>query len=357
MTVWILPLEPLDERYTEDWYSLIPQEFGKRFDNVRMLKGERLEQKIETGRFLDVHGTIHWKMTQMADVARLFKARAVKDGDAFFECDIWRPGLESIRYMSALSGLKVYLFGIAHAGTYDPHDFTTQAGLSYIGEYCEKSWIACCDLVFVSVPFHKRLIQDTHKAVPDWKLSVTGLPHYPSRIRDAYKNTYGDFVPVEGRSNAVVFPHRLDPEKRPYLFDRILEYVKQYVPNVEGFKSRSKPRTKLEYYGLLGQSKVAVSFALQETFGYGMLEAEACGCHVVVPDTLAYQDIYEGNHRYPIYAEYASLYDWDEYTVIESAGKLVVSALKNPESTNSGDQFEGALSRMADRMEEVMDDG
>ena len=53
-----------------------------------------------------------------------------------------------------------------------------------------------------------------------------------------------------------------------------------------------------EYFKLLAKSKIMVSFALQETFGYSTLEAMALGNFVVVPDRLSYRETVPAMWRY-----------------------------------------------------------
>ena len=61
--------------------------------------------------------------------------------------------------------------------------------------------------------------------------------------------------------------------------------------------------TKREYYELLGRARVAISSALQETWGIAMLEALFSGCVPLVPDRLSYHEMY------PIHFRYRSLPD------------------------------------------------
>jgi len=88
MTLWNLILEPLEVRYTEQWHRWSEKEFAKHFDNVITICGKKLTDSIEVGKVLDVNGTIHWKMGQAEEIAKLFRDGAIEDGDIFFAHDI-----------------------------------------------------------------------------------------------------------------------------------------------------------------------------------------------------------------------------------------------------------------------------
>lgn len=53
-----------------------------------------------------------------------------------------------------------------------------------------------------------------------------------------------------------------------------------------------------DYHALLGRAHLCVSTARHEFFGIAMLEATHFGAHPVVPDRLAYPEIFEAKYRY-----------------------------------------------------------
>ena len=109
---------------------------------------------------------------------------------------------------------------------------------------------------------------------------------------------------VDGKENLIVFPHRLDGEKHPEVFDELARNLKKELPGWWFVKTKDVCKTKEDYYSLLGRAKIAVSCATQETFGYAMLEAAANGCYPITPDALSYAEmpIYNG-WRYKTYEE------------------------------------------------------
>jgi len=67
---------------------------------------------------------------------------------------------------------------------------------------------------------------------------------------------------------------------------------------------------------LVAKSKIMVSFALQENFGFSMLEAKYLGCKVVVPNRLVYPELYHSNDLYNTFDEACGLVEnilenWD----------------------------------------------
>ena len=59
-----------------------------------------------------------------------------------------------------------------------------------------------------------------------------------------------------------------------------------------------EPESRREYAALLASADVAVSTARSEFFGLAMIEASYAGCFPLVPDRLAYPEIYPGAMRY-----------------------------------------------------------
>ena len=59
-----------------------------------------------------------------------------------------------------------------------------------------------------------------------------------------------------------------------------------------------EPASRAEYASLLSSADVAVSTARNEFFGIAMIEAAYAGCTPVVPDRLAYTELYASRFRY-----------------------------------------------------------
>ena len=126
----------------------------------------------------------------------------------FLFADIWFPGLEALAYIRDGMGLKFKITGCIFAGSYDPHDFLAQKGMGYWAKNIEEGWFRFVDKLFVATEFHKRLIYTTRDIDPN-KMAVTWHPLYYEQVKKFNKE------------NILVFPHRLDPEKHPEMFDEM----------------------------------------------------------------------------------------------------------------------------------------
>jgi glycosyltransferase involved in cell wall biosynthesis len=217
----------------------------------------------------------------------MFEQGRVNHGDVILLNDIWFPGIEMLAYVRDALRLDFKIAGIAHAGTWDPMDFLSQMGMWRWGADLENSWFEIVDYILVNSHFHKDMLFRARK-VDHNKMKVVGYPFKPAEF----------VIPYPKKENIVVFPHRLDPEKQPYVFDELAATLKQVHPNWEFIKTKDVWTDKIAYYNLLNRSKVAFSCALQETFGIAMVEAVMCGCIPVVPNRLSYSLMYDDMFKY-----------------------------------------------------------
>lgn len=293
--LYIVPLESLHERYTEQWSRWIP----KALNNLKLrsdfispefveIKGEQLTSKIEIGSVLDVYGTNYYKFSQLQSIIQLFHNNHVDDETEFWFADLWFPGIEALFYIRDMTGIKFKITGVLHAGTWDENDFTYKHGMQGWGKHIERGWLKQFDKIYVGSQYHKDIITERVFKVKD-KIYVTGLFFDCEEVG-------GNSSMFKPKENIVVFPHRLDAEKNPQLFDEMAVALKKKYPNWSFIKTKDVCSNKKEYYGLLARAKIAVSFADQETFGYAMLESIANGCIPIVPNKLSYStmSIYNG---------------------------------------------------------------
>ena len=284
MRIFYVPIEHYEERYTEQWYRWWRAEFESLGIEYTYVDGKSLTNEIEVGSVLDAYGTNYYKASQLQNLILMIQSGIIKDDDVIFFADIWFPGIESLQYIRNVAGKKFKIAGILHAGTWDKNDFTTRTGMREWAKHIENGWLSFVDKVFVATEYHKQLIiKKTKWAIPG-RIIVTGLPF----DMDEVANTIDKKISPP-KENIVVFPHRLDDEKRPWLFDRLAYDLRK--TEWQFIKSKTTTKTKLEYYQLLSRAKIAVSFAEQETFGYAMLEALTFNCIPVVPNKLSYKEM------------------------------------------------------------------
>ena len=189
--------------------------------------------------------------------------------------------------------LKFKICGIFHAGTYDNADFTYRTGMRNWGKHLEACWFSGIDKIFVATEFHKRLLLKNSPVIdglPE-KIYVTGLPFFADNLKMKYGTNKSD-------KNILVFPHRVDAEKHPELFDELVCWLKDRNVDFVPVKTIVDTKSREEYFKTLAQSKVMVSFADQETFGYSTLESMALDNVVVVPNKLSYVETVPREFRY-----------------------------------------------------------
>lgn len=295
--LYIFTLEPIEKRYTKQWYKHWKKDFLKFYDKVTYIDGVIGSDKIEKGKFLDINKTNIWKAQQVEKVATLFNQEKIKEGDTFIFEDGWHFGITALKYMTQLNNIKTKIYAYWHAGTWDKEDFISQAGLGKWAPLNEGGWLLACDGHFVATKFHKDLIVDyfTENDKSLWrelnsKIHVVGFPmDWDAVINKDFKNKG-----ISNYKDLVVFPHRVDPEKCPEVFDNL----SKQLPKYEFIKTMEVTKNKKEYYKILSEAKIIFSANKQETFGIGTVEAMMLGCIPVVPDKLAYRELYHRIFRY-----------------------------------------------------------
>ncbi len=213
-TIWIIPIEPIDQRYTKQWYDNIPvileQQAGTDY-NIVTVDGEDFapEQRTE-GAFLDFGATNVYKATQTAEVSKLFSNGKVKAGDKFLVTDAWNFIITPIRYMSDLLDIPVEIHGIWHAGAYDPTDILGYKMRPDWPHHVEKSWFHACDFNYYATNFHKDMFL-RNLGIPQGDYSKAIRSGQPHELIVDQLTQYQDTV----KKRTVMWPHRYNDDKQP----------------------------------------------------------------------------------------------------------------------------------------------
>lgn len=284
--LFYIPIEEYDRRYTADWVKQFEDKFNELNINYETIKGQSVTSKITCGDVLDAYGTTLYKLSQLNQIVEKLSNNEIQDDDVIFFADGWFPGVENLAYIRNLSGINFKLACILHAGSWDKYDFTYRTGMRDWAYNLENSWFEMYDYIFVATDFHKQLISNNQSIRDMSKIYVTGIPFYPKDLRAKY-------LPAE-KENIIIFPHRCNEEKHPELFDKL---AKEY-PDYKFIKSIEICDTRDKYFNLLAKSKIMISFADQETFGFATLEAMALDNYVIVPDKLSYKETVPEFYRY-----------------------------------------------------------
>jgi glycosyltransferase involved in cell wall biosynthesis len=291
--IYYLPLEYLDKRYTKLLDKQIQRELRKQKKKFKIIHGKALSESIDTGAFLDSNSTIYFKMSQIQKIAELFRKKKIKDGDVFFVSDLWFPGIESIEYMAFFAGIKVKIKGLLHAGSFTETDFVR--GMEDWAKWTEKGWFKLFDSIYLGSNFIKQELIQKGRIIDFKKLKVTGLPF---NTQDLYKLVKP--LPWNKKKDIVLFAGRLDDEKQPWVFDELKKACDRRfgVNRIQFIKTMEHNLDKKAYLQLLAESKIVFSAALQENFGYSMLEASAYNCNLLLPNRLVYPEFYPNKFLY-----------------------------------------------------------
>lgn len=279
MKIINIPIEPLDERYSAQWVTWFETWLtSERFTHITVLP--KSKPTIGEGAFLDIVGTVSFKSRQLAEICKLIDEGKINRDEktVFIVNDGWFP-IEQLAYIRDLLGCHQWKFiGIFHDGTYDKWDLLARKNCYIWGNDLERSWFKIYDRIIVGSHYHLDVMSE-ERGISQNKVSV--IP-WPVKV---------PFINRE-KENIVVFPHRLDPEKQPKLFQQIENDFHKQIGGWQFIRTRDYKYSKDEYYELLAKSKIVISTALLEMFGIAMVEATMLGCLPLVPNRLSYKEMF-----------------------------------------------------------------
>jgi hypothetical protein len=286
-TIYIVDLEPVETRYTAQWQDHIPRllrQSVKGF-NIKTISGPTNIPKATTpGAFLNFGGTNIYKSDQMVQIATMFTDGSVKAGDHFIYTDAWNPTILQLKYMSELLEIPIKIHGLWHAGNYDKNDFLGRLISSRWVNDTEFALARAIDYNWFASDYHIKLFRDTF-GYDDIKCYRTGWPmeYLKDTIRPDYK------------SDIILFPHRIAPEKQVEIFRDLAKHMPEY----EFIICQEDRLSKYQYHTLLSRAKMVFSANLQETLGISCYEGALAEAMPLVPDRLSYTEMYHDNFKYP----------------------------------------------------------
>ncbi len=306
MKIVIIPIEPLETRYTGEWFDLLPIQLRKHAaDNgievqVQQIFVEPPSSEPTAGAFLDFASTNIYKSKQFLEMCKIFST--FKAGDKILVTDAWNPTVIQLRYMKDLMGSPVEIHGMWHAGSYDKHDFLGRAFDKKWSYDFERALFSAYDMNYFATKFHREMFFSVIEPWPteervralEQKTAIVGWPM--EYLRDRLTSDLE-------KKDLIVFPHRVSEEKQPDVFRDIARRMPQYQFMV----CQDHKLTKAEYHNMLKRAKLVFSASLQETLGIGMYEGLLAGAIPVIPERLSYTEMFRecaGAQMYPSY--YAS---------------------------------------------------
>ena len=288
-----VPLEHIDGRYTVHMDRDITNHFVA--NNMEFIKiMPALEAApLPEGCFLNAAFTSKFKANQLMMIADLYEQDLIRDDDRFFFSDIWFPGIESIAYMNYFHKKNAKITGVIHAGSFTDTDFVRDMerwAKNFEDIIFDISETIYCASNFIRDDIIKKRMVDPNKFV------VGGLP-----VDYQDLNRYD----ITQKQQRVIFNGRLCDEKQPWLFDKLEQKVRETLgrDDIEFIKTQECNFSKEEYYKLMAESAVVVSYALQENFGFGIAEAAYLGCTPVLPNRLVYPELYDEKYLFNTHEE------------------------------------------------------
>lgn len=322
--IYIVPIEPLNERYTEQWYRNFPKHFIKEGFSVKMIDGTPLINHVDKGTFLDINSTIYYKSEQLKKIAKMFYKGEVKNGDVFFIMDLEFWGIETIRYMADLQNIKIKIYGFLHAGSYTTGDYMEP--MAPCGKYFEIGWMKICDGIFVGSKYHKQVI--INKRLKPFA-SPTDINEITNKIfvsgNPFFIDEYGQHKDYNcEKKKQIIISNRFDWEKRPNISLDFAQIIKHQMPDVEIVVTTSRPKfksnkkwlveyarvleergiikiydnlSKDEYHQILSQSMVMLSNTIEENFGYCVVEACLYNTYPLVKNAYSHPELVKNDKR------------------------------------------------------------
>jgi hypothetical protein len=293
-TIYIVPIEPIDARYTKQWYHNIPVILQEKIDSsaldleVVTIDGVSIPPNTTTGAFLDFGATNVYKASQAEKISRMFSDGVIKPGDKFLVTDAWNFVITPIKYMSDLLDIPVEIHGIWHAGAYDPSDILGYKMNKPWPWHQERSWFYSCDYNYFATEFHKNMFLKNLGIETEQQRAVrSGQPHTPI-IGECSSYWYKE------KSKTVIWPHRYNADKQPEIVKDLAEILDHNL-----IITQKMNLSKKDYYETLGNCSVMFSCSLHENLGISMMEGVLAGVIPVVPDRCSYSEMYMDEFKYP----------------------------------------------------------
>lgn len=292
----IFGLEPIDSRYTQQWYECVPAELEKKVKAAGMdvkviqVAGVQSTSSTTSGAFLNFSDTNRWKSTQLVEFLNMLDAGDITRDDVLLFTDAWNPVILQVKYMRDLMDYNWKIGSVWHAGAYDPTDILGYKMQKPWPHHTERALYYACDTNWYATEFHRAMFlrnlsipeSDHHRA------QLSGQPH--DLIVTAMSNMNLKAVTKSG----VIWPHRYNADKQP----EIAEDLNTSMGN-NWCITQKLNLNKSDYYQKLSESQVMFSCSLHENLGISIMEGVLLDVIPVLPDRCSYSEMYMPDFLYP----------------------------------------------------------
>lgn len=314
-----VPIEPLTERYTEQWYRQFPIKFKEAGYKVVTIDGEPLlNNEIQTGTFLDINSTTYYKWSQLQQLSRMFFHKQIPDNSIIFFGDIEFWGLEAVRLLADMNKVPIKIVGFLHAASYTIGDAFEIA--SYYQQYTEIGWIAACDQVYVGSHYHKQ-------AVIERRLFPCNAMHLADKLIVTKNPIFVEEYPIINipKQKKILLTNRFDKEKDVNKTLDLFAHLKFLYPQWEFVITTSRKTfrsndtealkkaismheqglitiksglTKQQYHEELASAYAVVTHSPEENYGYCIAEALLYGTRVFAFNAASHPEFLTHNYLF-----------------------------------------------------------
>jgi len=281
MRLIFVPQYPTPNRYPEWWYWKFPEEFRKVGFEVVILGQEYVDRtKARRGQqtnFSPIDDAIEFETVQINEYCAMER----RVDDVMFVADISFPGL----FCNVLYHHRpAKLYGFCHATSLNTYDIFED-----VRQYkfpVESAHAAMFNKIFVGSYYHADKLKRWTNTI------VTPLPA-PEHIR---KHT-NEIKDIDIVSASRPGKQKVDSELEAAVEDKFGPIV------------RKETKTADEYYRFLGQAKVLLITAHEDTFGYQIVDAINNNCIPIARNKFAYPELISTEYLYSNQSELFGLLD------------------------------------------------
>jgi hypothetical protein len=291
--IWVFGLEPLDNRYTAQWHTNIPQELANKASNqanICSINGVQTSSNTTSGAFLNFSDTNRWKSTQLVEFLNKMDAGLTTPNDVFLFTDAWNPVILQIKYINDLLGYNWKIHGLWHSGAYDPTDILGYKMAKPWPWEFERSVFHACDTNWYATDFHRQMFLRNLGIAQEFhhKSQLSGQPH--GSIVEHMKKAAANTASKQG----VVWPHRYNDDKQPQIAEDLSAAMQ-----LPWCITQKLDLNKHDYYQQLANSQVIFSCSLHENLGISIMEAVLADVIPVLPNRCSYSEMYADDFLYP----------------------------------------------------------
>jgi hypothetical protein len=292
----VFALEPLDNRYTQQWHECVPVVLEKKVKaaqlNVKVIQVDGVQAATTTtsGAFLNFSDTNRWKSTQLVEFLNMLDKGEITTNDVMLFTDAWNPVILQIKYIRDLMGYNWKIMGLWHAGSYDPTDILGYKMEKPWPHHTERALYYACDTNWYATDFHRQMFL-RNLGIPEsdhGRAQLSGQPH------DMIVDAMGKINLKAVNKSGVIWPHRYNVDKQPEIAETLSAQF-----DTPWCITQKLDLSKPEYYQKLSEASVMFSCSLHENLGISIMEGVMLDVIPVLPNRCSYTEMYMPDFLYP----------------------------------------------------------